>query len=226
MDTGTIIGIVLGVISIGVGVYFGISHITKKNNKNNIKIHKSFNPKATKNLLSIASEFSISNQDVDDFMLLRLSHVEHLDQIQKKQIIDKKFENVPAGIELDGRENIVWEFNDVAKTEQQRYSQDKQWTVARSVLNNILMKKRYKELAVIVNESGTLLVTNQGLYYKDKDVITQTRFSQIHSVTPMRNGVRIQANITGAMPDTYITGDGRFTYALLNYAQGFKCLMY
>ena len=36
----------------------------------------------------------------------------------------------------------------------------------------------------------------------------------------MKNGVRIQANLKNAMPDTYVTGDGRFTYALLQYAQG------
>ena len=88
------------------------------------------------------------------------------------------------------------------------------------LMNNIMMKKRYKELAVKIEESGTLLVTNQGLYYKNNKTILQTKFSDIHSITPMKNGVRIQANLSGAMPDTYVTGDGCFTYALLQYSQG------
>lgn len=46
---GTDVGIILAVIGIGVSVYFGISHVTKKNNKSDTKIEKSFNPKASKN---------------------------------------------------------------------------------------------------------------------------------------------------------------------------------
>jgi len=45
---GTDIGIILSVVGIGVSIYFGISHVTKKSNKNNTNINKSFNPKATK----------------------------------------------------------------------------------------------------------------------------------------------------------------------------------
>ena len=38
----------------------------------------------------------------------------------------------------------------------------------------------------------------------------------------MKNGIRIQAITSGATPETFITGDGRFTYALLQYAQGLE----
>jgi len=180
----------------------------------------SLNPTATKVLLGIADEFGISNEDVDDYLLVRLSNAEHLDCLQKNQTISKIFDTVPESIELEQHESIVWEFNNTARTEQQRFSQEKQWTVLSSVLNNIFMRKRYKELAIKTEESGTLFVTNQGLHYKNNHTISQTKFSEIHSVTPMKNGVRIQTNLTGAMPDTYVTGDGRFTYALLQYAQG------
>ena len=179
----------------------------------------SLNLAAANVLLLIADGFDFNNQDVDDYLLVRLSNAKHLDRLQNNQSIDKCFEDIPEGIELGEHETIVWEFQNIQKTEQQRYSQEKQWTVFRSVLSNIMMKKRYKELAVKIEESGTLLVTNQGLHYKNDETILQTKFSDIHSITPMKNGVRIQANLKNAMPDTYVTGDGRFTYALLQYAQ-------
>ncbi len=180
----------------------------------------SLNLAATKVLLRIADGFGINNQDIDDYLLVRLSNVEQLQRLQNNQPIDKCFEDISEEIELEQHEAIVWKFSDTARTEQQRYSQEKQWTVFSTVLSNIMMKKRYKELAVKIEESGTLLVTNQGLHYKNNKTILQTKFSEIHSITPMKNGVRIQANLRGAMPDTYVTGDGRFTYALLQYAQG------
>ncbi len=180
----------------------------------------SLNLVVTNALLSIADELDITNQDVDDYLLIRLSNIEHLHLIQNKQIVEKCFTSTHEDIEFNQHESIVWEFKDTTKSEQQRYSQDKQWTVFNSVMNSVLIKKRYKELAVKIEESGTLIVTNQSLYYKNNNDVMQTKYSEIHSITPMKNGVRIQANISGSMPDTYVTGDGRFTYTLLQYAQG------
>lgn len=177
------------------------------------------NSNATKNLLRIADAFNFSNEDVDDYLIVRLSNIEHLERIENNQTIEKDFGYIDGDITLAQDEIIVWEFKDTMRSEQQRHPQGKQWTVFSSVLNNILMRKRYKELAIKIEESGTLLVTSHGLYYKNNEIYVQTKFADIYSVTPMKNGVRIQAKTAGAMPDTYITGDGRFTYALLQYAQ-------
>lgn len=175
---------------------------------------------SAKILTSIADRFEIKNEDVDEFLLVRLSNIEHLDRLQKKQIIEKTFDHLPEGIELQQNEIIVWEFKDTSRAEQQRFSQEKEWTVFSSVMNNAFFKKRYKELAVKTEEAGTLLITNQGLFYKNKQSVSHTKFSEIYSTTPMKNGVRIQSTQRDAVPDTYVTGDGRFTYTLLLYAQG------
>ncbi|QMU61495.1 MAG: hypothetical protein GKR92_07210 [Gammaproteobacteria bacterium] len=180
----------------------------------------SYNLVATKNLLCIADEFGIDKADDDDYKLVRLLNAEYLDRIQNNQFIEKSFPQVLEGIELGQGERVVWEFKETAKSEPQRHAQEKQWTVFSSVLNNILMRKRYNELAIKIEKSGVLIITNQGLFYKINNSISQTKYSEIHSLTPMKNGVRVQANLSGAMPDTYVTGDGRFTYALLQYAQG------
>ncbi len=182
----------------------------------------SLNVNATNHLLRIADAFNFSNEDIDDNLLVRLSNVEYLDRIQNNQSIEKDFGHIASDITLMQNEAIVWAFEDARKSEPLRYSQGKQWTILSSVLNNILMRKRYKALAVKVEESGTLFVTNHCLHYKNNEINSQTMYSDILSVTPMKNGVRVQAKTAGAMPDTYITGDGRFTYAVLQYAQGFN----
>jgi hypothetical protein len=174
-----------------------------------------------KKLVHLAEAFDVSDEDVGEYLLTRLSCVEHLDRLKTNKPLESKFD-VPAGIELWASESIIWIFKPTAKQEQQRFSQEKQWTVFSSVSSAILMKKRYKELAVKSEKSGMLLVTNQGIHYQYNSAVTQTKYSEIHSITPMKNGVRIQANTKGAMPDTYVTGDGQFTYALLQYAQGLK----
>jgi hypothetical protein len=182
--------------------------------------NSTLNPVATNKLLHLAEKFNLNKEDVDEHLLTRLYNVEYLDRLQKKLPLKKNFQQVPEELELGQQEFVIWAFEDIAKTEPLRYSQEKQWTVFNSVLNNILMKKRYKQLAEDIEESGTLYVTDLGLYYKNQKTLSRTKFSEIHSITPMKNGVRIQASQSGAMPDTYITGDGRFTYTLLQYAQG------
>lgn len=176
---------------------------------------------AANKLVQLADGFDVNDNDVDGYLYTRLFNVEHLDRLQNKKPLNVNLE-MPADIELGSDESLVWEFKQTTKQAQQRYSQEKQWTVFSSVLSNVLMKKRYKELAVKNHESGQLVVTNQGLHYRHNNTVTKTKYSEIHSITPMKNGIRIQANTTGAMPDTYITGDGRFTYALLQYAQGLE----
>ena len=120
---------------------------------------------------------------------------------------------------LSDGEIVVWGFKDIARTEQQRYSQEKTWTVLRSILNNTLLKSRYKQLETRTESAGELFITNLALYYLNNNQITVTKFSDIHSITPMKNGIRVLANKHGATPETYITGDGRFIYTLLQYAQ-------
>ena len=181
--------------------------------------HADLNSRVTKTLLRIAKQYHIKTVDADDYLMERLSNVEYLERIQNNQTIDKDFGNLAEVIALMQNEKLVWVFENTTRSEPQRHSQGKQWTVFSSVLNNILMRKRYKELAMKVDESGILFVTDHGLYYKNAEIQVQTKFSDIHSLTPMKNGMRIQAKTAGAMPDTYITGDGRFTYALLQYAQ-------
>lgn len=180
----------------------------------------SLNLVASKNLLHIADEFKLTDKDVDDFLYTRLSNFEHLDRIYQEKTIKEYIGHTPEGVELNENEKVIWNFEDTDKTEQEKFSQAKQWTILNSLLDNMFMKSRYKTLDVRVVESGKLIVTNQGLHYLHRGSVKETKYSDVHSITPMKHGIRIQATQKNASPDTYITGDGRFTYALLLYAQG------
>jgi len=175
---------------------------------------------SAKILLDIANGFGIKNADVDEYLLVRLSNIEHLEQLQNHQTIKQSVAHLPDEFEFESEEVSVWRFEETTRNEPQRYSQEKEWTVLRSVMNNVFMKKRYKALATKIEESGVLVVTNQGLHYKNKTSVSSIKYSEFYSVTPMKNGLRVQSKHSNAMPETYITGDGRFMYALLQYAQG------
>ena len=173
-----------------------------------------------KNLLRLAEEYSLSDEDLEPFLLMRLENVPHLDGLQKNKTIEKKFKAIPENIELADNEFVIWRFENIARSEPITTSQEKKWTVLRSVMNSMTLRSRYKQLPSRTENAGALIVTNQTLHYINNNKLTQTKYSDIHSLTPMKNGVRVQATTSGATPDTYITGDGRFTFALLQYAQG------
>lgn len=171
------------------------------------------------NLLTFAENCNIKNKKVEQYLLKRLENIKYLDRLQKNQAIGKDFSIDPAKLALSESEKIIWQFEDISKIEQERYSQEKPWVLLRAVLNNAMLRSRYKELATRTEDAGELIITNLALYYLNNNKTKETKFSDIYSVTPMKYGVRIQANTSGATPDTYTTGDGRFTYALLQYSR-------
>lgn len=175
---------------------------------------------AAKKLLSLAEAFDLKDEELEPFLMQRVQNIEYLDRLQKNQVIEKQFENIPESIQLSDSETIIWRFAEADRSEPIRDSQEKQWTVLRSVMNNMILRSRYKQLPSKTENAGVLVVTNKALYYSNNNKLTKTKLSDIHSITPMKNGVRVQATTNGATPDTYVTGDGRFTYSLLQYAQG------
>ena len=181
--------------------------------------HSELNVSAAKKLLQFAEELEITADSVEPYTLTRLANMEFLNKLQNHQTISKIFGKVANEFELEKDESTVWVFEGTTKTEQQRYSDEQKWTIFNSLLNNLFNKSRYKELATKTEESGVFLITNQAIHYKSQNNISVTRYSDIHSITPMKNGVRIQPLRGTATPDTYYTGDGRFTYALLQHVQ-------
>lgn len=173
-------------------------------------------------LLAVASVLAIEDKDVEPYLFQRLANIQHLTRINQGQPALKVFKTVNNEIELESDESVIWVFEDVFKEERQHPAEDKQWNVFRSILNGLFNKSRYKESEVKTEATGALTITNRNLYYATEKETVKICLTDIYAITPMKEGVRIQTTQRNATPDTYITGDGRFTYALLGYAQGQK----
>lgn len=183
---------------------------------------KSLNAKHADYLLNVAPALEIEDKDVEPHLFTRLANIEHLVCINRGQPISKISTGLHNEIDMANGEFLIWVFVEALKVEQQRFSEDKQWTVFQSIVNNLFMKSRYKELDIKLEDVGKLAISNQNLYYVTKKETTRVGFADIYAITPMKDGVQIQTTQRGTTPNTYITGDGRFTYALLRYAQDQK----
>ena len=163
-----------------------------------------------KAMLALASSLDIQPVDIEEHLILKLENLEYLEKLSLGLPLAKEFSH--HGI--DKQQSIVWVFTNVERQEQKTISSEKEWTIFQSVLNNLLNRSRYKKLDVKIEEKGELIITTENLYYIRNQVSKKIAYDEIYSVTPMKDGIRIQTSQPGAMPDTFITGDGRFTYEL------------
>lgn len=192
---------------------------TWENQSKEVLKTKSLNSKHAAYMLAISSELGIGEEDVEPYLFYKLSNLEYLISIYENKPFSDINSKWSDEIVLEDGESLLWIFEDTMKLEQQRYSGQKEWTVFQSIIDNLFSKSQYKELAVKVDASGNLIITNKHYYYKSKEEFTKVAFDEINSITPMKNGVCIQTAHRDSMPTTYETGDGRFTYVLLRYAQ-------
>ena len=179
---------------------------------------KPLDPSRANYLLEIASNLKIFDSDVESNLLYRLSNLDPLVRIQQNQELPS-IQAYNIAIEFAQDESLYWVFENTFKIDQHRYAQSPQTTIFQTILNNLFSKSRYKELDVNAEDSGKLAITNQNLYYVSEIEFIKIALSEFYSVTPMKEGVRIQTTERTSMPSTFVTGDGRFTYELLLYLQ-------
>jgi len=173
------------------------------------------NSKHAKTMLSLVDSLDIQAEDIEKFLIQKLENIEHLENLLEGLPSRKDFSHTA----IDESQSIIWIFSNVERQEQNTISAEKEWTIFQSVLNNLLNRSRYKKMSVKTEEEGELIIASSELYYIRENVSKKIAYDEIHSVTPMKDGIRIQTNQSGAMPDTFITGDGRFTYELFKYVQ-------
>ncbi len=186
-----------------------------------INITKSFNSSEHQAscLLQIAEKLGIEQKDVETSLFGRLEHIKYIQEIQNNNLISKTFDEKFDELEFDEDEKITWVFNNAGLEEERRYSQEKSYSIFKTVLDSTLLRSRYKTLSTYREDAGRLIVTNKNLYYLKNNKQDQIEIQNIYSVTPMRDGIKIQSKSRNSMPKTFITGDGRFTYCLLGYVQ-------
>ena len=181
---------------------------------------KSLDDRKANYLLEVVPALGIKDKDIEPYLLQRLANIQHLVRINQGQPVERVFAHLDDRINLEDEEIVVWVFEEVLKMERQHPIEDNKWGVWRPILNNLFNKSRYKEATVKIEATGMLIITSRNLYFVAEKGVAKICLEDIYAATPMKDGIRIQTRQRNAVPDTYVTGDGRFTYALLHYAQG------
>ena len=180
---------------------------------------KSLNPEYANNLLSIACALGVDDRTVAPDLFLKLSNIEYLACLQQGQRPLKAFSTGLDEFGMDAAESLLWVFEGVDKAGQKLPDKPGKWALMQTILNNQFKRSRYRERELEVRAQGKLAITNQGIHYASEAETEKLGFTEIYAITPLADGVRIQPVYRDSRSSTYITGDGRFTYALLQYAQ-------
>ncbi len=180
---------------------------------------KSLNAEYANYLLNLALELEIEDKDVEQYLFTRLSNIEHLVNINQMQPISRSFTGIHQLMDMVNDESLIWVFEETLMLKRQNSNENKKWTEFQSIVNILFKKSRYKQLEVIVEAVGKLAITSQNIYFITKKETIKVNYADIYDITPMQDGVRIQTTQRDSTPNTYITGDGRFIYTLLRYAQ-------
>ena len=116
-------------------------------------------------------------------------------------------------------ETLWWCF-DYSEVEQDSPVESKQeWSVLMQLVNSMFAKKQKRTLEKKSVGDGKLLITNKRIYLESDHYTQELAYRDIYSVTPVNNGVRIQAKENSAKPQAYLCEDGRLLFAFIKYGQ-------
>ena len=150
-----------------------------------------------------------------------------------RDILDGK---IPERVHIDGNlpfnlqktEKIVWVFQGVDYYEQKtrtRYvggSQGVSIRIAKGVYYRTggFKGERVQTSETIHADTGLLGVTNKHIYFAGTSKRFRINYNKIVAFEPYSDGIGIQRDAQTAKPQTFVTGDGWFTYNLItNLAQ-------
>lgn len=143
---------------------------------------------------------------------------------------------LPERIEIDGNvpfnlqktEKLVWVFQDVDYYEEKtrtKYvggSQGVSVRIAKGLYYRVgaFKGERVQTSETIHADTGLLGVTNKHIYFAGTSKRFRIKYDKIVAFDPFSDGIGVQRDAVTAKPQTFVTGDGWFTYNLItNLAQ-------
>lgn len=126
---------------------------------------------------------------------------------------------------LQKTEKIVWVFENVDYLEERirtRYeggSQGVSIRVARGLYYRVggFKGERIQTGETVHADTGLLGLTDRHLYYAGPSKRFRVRYDKIVAFEPYSDGIGIQRDLQTARPQTFVTGDGWFTYNLVRH---------
>jgi hypothetical protein len=175
-------------------------------------------------LFAYRDHFGFSQQDLD-------AKGSYTRVVRAAVIRDLLEDKLPARVTLDGpspfnlqkTETLLWLFRDVAYYEERTRTTYRggvhgaSFRIAKGVYYRV---GGFRGNPVVTAElvhvaTGTLGITQKHIYFAGDNKAFRVPFQKIVAFTPFSDGVGIQRDATTARPQIFVTGDGWFTYNLL-----------
>ncbi len=127
----------------------------------------------------------------------------------------------PANYSIQMRaQEVLWWCFDKSEIERDTPVENKrQWSVMMQIINTTLPKKRKSSVEKKPLADGKLLITNQRIFFESDEFTDELEYREIYSVTPVKQGVRLQSKLKSATPQTYLCEDARLLFGFIKYAQ-------
>lgn len=181
------------------------------------------------NLAELINHFSLSKTE--------LNQNGAYSKIAKGSVLRDILEgNMPERVQIEGNlpfnlqktEKIVWVFKDVDYFEEKTRtsyvggSQGFSVRIARGLYyrTGAFKGERVQTSETIHADTGLLGVTNKHIYFSGSSKRFRIAFNKIVTFEPFSDGIGVQRDAQTAKPQSFVTGDGWFTYNLItNLAQ-------
>lgn len=176
------------------------------------------------NLDEIQKHFGFGQKDLDkNGAFTKLVKGTVLREILSGKIPDKLNINGNLPFNLQKDEKLVWIFQNVQYYEQKtshHYEGGSQGVSIRVAKGLYFRTGGFRAYPVETTETvhvdtGTLAATSKHLYFAGTDKSFRIPYNKIVSYKPYSDGIQIQRDATTAKPQSFITGDGWFTYNLV-----------
>lgn len=180
-------------------------------------------------LVDLMDHFSLSQAELDNNGAYT--------KIVKGAVLRDIFEGtIPERVKIDGNlpfnlqktEKIIWVFQDVEYYEQKKRtqyvggSQGVSIRIAKGLYyrSGAFKGERVETHETIHVDTGLLGITNKHIYFSGDSKSFRIRHEKIVSFEPFSDGIGLQRDLATAKPQSFVTGDGWFTYNLItNVAQ-------
>ncbi len=156
---------------------------------------------------------------VNKYFLTQQQNLPAIGCLQSGQLPESNCNPANYSIDLRKTEQLWWCFNESSLEQLKPVENKRQWSVVMHLAENLLRKKNKQSLEKQNLGEGKILLTNQRIFFDRGEEMQFTEYREIHSYTPVNNGVRLQSVQPQAVPDTYYCEDGRLLYAFIKHAQ-------
>lgn len=156
---------------------------------------------------------------VNQYFLTQQYNLSALNELKNACLPESNRHPANYAIKLYEQEELWWCF-DNSEIEQDNPVEDKrQWSVMMHLMNSMFAKNRKRSLEKKSLGDGKLLITNKRIYLESDQYTQELAHREIYSVTPIKNGVRIQSKVSSAKPQAFLCEDGRLLFAFIKHAQ-------